>query len=374
MLVEKRGSWIGATRWATSHAVGSLPGHADDWIGKLEELGRRGDGVLISCADRATELLVQRRAEIPPNLRSFESASSAHLSLMDKSSLCEIAEEAGVRYPQTLTLSDRAQLERVAVEAAFPCLIKPVHSHRWRSLFGERRAIVVDGPGELIREATAPLDAGLDLLVSEHIPGPDCNLEGAMTVRCADGAYVLVCGRQKVRMHPPGYGAAAIDESAEVPEAVAMTKMLLGTSGFAGVSSSEIKRHGGTGELYLIEVNVRVPQAWGVTEVARTDGSWRLYATLAGLPLDPQQAQRVGVRNVIPSLEIRAVPTHLAERKLSLREVLDGYRGVRGFSGLTVRDPRPVLRLGRGYVKWLWGHLGSRFLPRRRRHGSLDGR
>jgi D-aspartate ligase len=360
MLVENRHFWIGATRWAEEHVVGRLPDHADEWIDKLEELGRQGDGVLISCADRTTELLVQRRAEIPPSLRSFESPSSAHLAVMNKASLYEIAGKAGLRYPRTLNLGDRDQLDRVVSEATFPCLIKPVHSHRWRSVFGERRVIVVNNADELVQAATPALDADLELLVSEHIPGPDDHLDAAYTVRDFDGAYMLVCGRQKVRMHPPGYGAAAIVESVDTPETVALSKKLLDAAGFVGVSSSEFKRHARTGESYLIEVNVRVPQAWGLVEVAGTDGSWRLYAALAELPLGPQPAARTGVRNVIPSLEMRAVPTHLAERRLSLRGVLDGYRGVRGFSGLTWRDPKPALYLGWGYVKWVWGHVKRR--------------
>jgi D-aspartate ligase len=369
MLVENQRYWIGATRWAEEHVVGLLPSHADDWIAKLEELGERGDGVLISCADRTTELLAQRRAEIPSSLRSFESPSSAHLALMNKASLCEIAEKAGVRYPRTLNLGDRDQLERVVSEATFPCLIKPVHSHRWRSVFGERRVIVVDDPEELAREAIPALDADLELLVSEHIPGPDDHLDAAYTIRGVDGTYTLICGRQKVRMHPPGYGAAAIVESVDAAETVALSKTLLDAAGFVGVSSSEFKRHARTGESYLIEVNVRLPQAWGLVEVARTDGSWRLYAGLADLPLEPQPAARTGVRNVIPSLEMRAVPTHLAERRLSLRGVLDGYRGVRGFSGLTLRDPKPALLLGWGYVRWMWGHVRRR-LPLVRLRGT----
>lgn len=360
MLVENQRFWVGATRWAQEHVVGRLPDHADEWIDKLEELGQQGDGVLISCADRTTELLVQRRAEIPPRLRSFESPLSAHLAVMNKASLYEIAEKAGVRYPRTLNLGGRDQLERVVSEATFPCLIKPVHSHRWRSVFGERRVIVVDSVEELTEAATPALDAGLELLVSEHIPGPDDHLDAAYTVRSADGNYTLTCGRQKVRMHPPGYGAAAIVESVDAAETVALTRTLLDAAGFVGVSSSEFKRHARTGESYLIEINVRVPQAWGLVEVARTDGSWRLYAALAGLSVGPQPAARTGVRNVIPSLELRAVPTHLAERRLSLGEVLKSYRGVRGFSGLTLRDPKPFLLLASTYIRWMWGHVRRR--------------
>lgn len=364
MLVEGERSWVGATRWAREHVVGRLPEHADRWVAKLGQLSPEGNGVLISCADRTTELLSQRRREIPSSLVSFESPSSAHLALMNKASLYEIAERAGVRFPRTSNLVAIEQLDRVASEATFPCLIKPVHSHRWRAVFGERRVIVVDNARHLVREATPALEVGLELLVTEHIPGPDDHLDAAYTVRGADGTYALACGRRKIRMHPPGYGAAAIVESVAAPETLELSKRLLDAAGFVGVSSTEFKRHAGTGKHYLIETNVRLPQAWGLVEVARTEGSWRLYAALAGLPLKPPQTPRLGVRNVIPSLELRSAPTHLAERRLTPQEVLSGYRGVRGFSGLSWRDPRPALRLAGENAIWAWGHLRERWRPR----------
>jgi predicted ATP-grasp superfamily ATP-dependent carboligase len=278
---------------------------------------------------------------------------------MDKASLYEIAGRAGVRFPRTMTLREGSEIERVASEADFPCVVKPVHSHRWDFSLG-RKAVVVDDPQALRRYVEPVLDAGMELLVSEHIPGPAGHLEGVYAVRREDGSYPLIVGRRKIRMHPPEHGAGSIMESAEVPETIAATRKLLDAVGFVGLSGAEFKLHAETGERHLIEINVRLPQGWGLTDLAGADGSWRLYAAGAGLPLEPQPAQRHGVRIVIPSLEIRAVPTHLAERKLSPRRIVAGYRGVRGLSGLSLRDPRPIALLGAQYVKWLWGEVRSR--------------
>jgi hypothetical protein len=48
-----------------------------------------------------------------------------------------------------------------------------------------------------------------------------------------------------------------------------------------------ISRHAETGELVLIEVNARVLGHFGLGDASNVDASWRLYATLAGLPLGP---------------------------------------------------------------------------------------
>jgi predicted ATP-grasp superfamily ATP-dependent carboligase len=248
----------------------------------------------------------------------------------------------------------------VAEEATFPCLIKPALSHVWRGRFGDRRVLLVDGPDALAREAGPSLEEGFELLVTEHVPGPDSNLEGALTIRRADGSYSLAYGRRKVRMYPPGYGAASIIESRREPETMELAKRLLEAGDFVGISSVEAKRHAETGERVLIEVNVRVPRWWALGDACGTEASWRLYGTLAGESLGPQPAQIEGVRTVVPSLELRAVVAHLSERRLTVRQVVAGYRGARDASAMSWRDPVPVLMLLSDFARWAWRALRER--------------
>jgi D-aspartate ligase len=264
---------------------------------------------------------------------------------MNKSSLYALAAREGVRVPWTLPLSSSAVLERVCDEASYPCLVKPALSHHWRRLFGERRVILVEDADALRSAVAAPLDAGLELLVTEHIPGPDRNLEGAVTIRLADGSYPLAYGRRKLRQYPLGFGGGSLNESAEVPETMALAKRLLDAAGFVGISAVEAKRHAETGETVLIEANVRVPQSFALGDASGTDASWRLYATLAGIPLPPQPRQVTGVKVVVPSLEPRAAVGSVLKGRLTVRALLGSYRGVREVSGLSWRDPAPAAAL-----------------------------
>ena len=339
------------TRWADAHVVGQLPAQRERWLGALSQLARaRRDGVLIPSSDRTSEFLMEERSRIPQNLRSFESAKSAHLELMNKNTLHAVAAQAGVRVPWTLHLSSPADLERVVDDASYPCLVKPVMSHQWRRLFGAWRVLPVENADALRRTVAAPLDAGLELLVTEHVPGPDRNLECAVTIRRDDGSYALAYGRRKVRQYPPGFGAGSVHESAEVPETMTLAKRLLDAVGFVGISGVETKRHARTGETVLIEVNVRLPQGFAVGDASGTDASWRLFATLAEIPVSPQPDQLEGVKVVVPSLEPRAAAAGLLRRRFTVRELLRSYHGVRSVSGLTWRDPAPVVALLRNEV------------------------
>jgi predicted ATP-grasp superfamily ATP-dependent carboligase len=353
-------TWVARTRWAECHLLDQPHLARERWLELLARLARRGPAAVLAGSDVATAFLVRERAQIPAELRSFESATSGHLELMNKGSLYELAARSRVRFPWTLRLSSPTDLDRIAGEASYPCLMKPALSHVWRGLFGEHRVIPLAGPEDLLREARPGLEAGLELLVTEHVPGPDTNLEGATTVRSTAGDYTVRYGRRKVRMYPPGYGAVAINECAEIPETMQMATTLLDAAGFAGISHLEAKRHDETGERILIEVNVRVPRGFGLGDACGADASWRLYGTLAGLELGPLPSQTPGVRNVVPPLELRAVITHLLQRKLSVPQILSGYRGVSAWNGLSWRDPLPVLLVLTDFAKWIGRYVKSR--------------
>ncbi|CAA9352881.1 MAG: hypothetical protein AVDCRST_MAG90-2509, partial [uncultured Microvirga sp.] len=56
---------------------------------------------------------------------------------MNKASLYALADQAGVRYPETVLIKSHADVRTAASAIPFPCLLKPTLSHRWRSLFGD---------------------------------------------------------------------------------------------------------------------------------------------------------------------------------------------------------------------------------------------
>ena len=322
----------------------------DEWLAELNDVASLGPGVLIPASDPAVEFVARDRDLIPATLRSFEGPDSAHIKLMDKASLYSIAAEAGVRTPVVKHLSSRDELEAVAESAAYPSLLKPVLSHKYRELFGHHRNILVHDPDELKTAATPALDAGLDWLVTEVIPGAETSLFGAVTIRLVDGSLALAYTRRKLRQHPPYFGAGSVLETVPAPGAMEMAERLLGAAGFVGFSSLEAKQHAVTGEHVLMEVNVRIPQNLGLGEAAGVDPTWRLYATLADIPLTPQRPQRNNVKVIVPSLELMAAPAYVRQGDMTVGDVLRSYRGVRSISGLSMADPVPLAAFVGGRV------------------------
>jgi len=341
LLAAPTNAWVACGRDFDGRVMGPLPHQSETWIEVLQELAAEGPGVLIPASDNACELVARERARIPSALRSFESPSSGHLELMDKARLYELAERLEIPYPATHVVTSRADLEPLGREAAFPLLLKPALSHRWRRLFGDRRAFLVEDPADLRAVAMPALEARLTLLVSEYVPGPVRNIESAFILRNQDGSLPLAFTKRKLAEQPE-LGAGAIHETVDVFDTLDFARRLLEGADFVGLATVEMKRDERTGRPVLIEANLRLSQAFALGDAAGVDASWRLYATLAGLPLAPQPAPRQGARLVVATLELRRVLTLLASRRLMVRELLASYRGVRSVSGLGV-DPGPIL-------------------------------
>jgi D-aspartate ligase len=344
-------AWVGHSRGVTGIELPNLAGAEPRWIEQIIELGAGGDGVLVPCSDRACELLARHRAEIPTRLRSFESPQSAHLRLMNKASLYEAAEEAGIRHPWWRILRTERDIDTIGAQADYPCLLKPTLSHEWRRLFGLERVFLIESPGALADRARPAIAAGLELMLTEHVAGPETNLEAHVALRLADGSYPVDYTRRKLRQYPLDFGAGATVMSAHAPATRALSQRLLDSVGFVGVAQTETKLHPKTGEPVLIEVNVRVPRDWGLGDAAGTDVSYRLYGALAGLPLGPPPAARNGVKIVVPALEVRAARDRLRAGDIGFLELLRSYRGVRELGPLDLRDPMPAVALGARMIR-----------------------
>ncbi|HET8786615.1 MAG TPA: hypothetical protein VFM38_13335, partial [Candidatus Limnocylindrales bacterium] len=281
---------------------------------------------------------------LPTNLRSFEGCDGIHARLMDKLALYEMAADIGIRVPDFQHIRDRSDLIALLPDLRFPRVLKARMGHLAKILVGFG-TVLVHTRRELLERGDHLLDRGIDFLVTDIVPGGERRLEAAVTVRREDGSYTLEYGRRKIRQWPLDYGVGSLNQSADVPGTMAMSRRLLDHVGYRGIASCETKRNARNGELYLIEVNVRIPANFGLADACGVDGSWRLYATLADLPLGPQPRQVNGRKCMIPFREARASWQRIRRRETSVGAVVRSWRGTRDFGVLSLRDPMPAVAL-----------------------------
>jgi D-aspartate ligase len=329
--------------------VASFQPDGEPWLAAIERLAAASDElVLVPATDRASELLAKRADRVPANARAFEVSGAGHLALMDKETADAIARNAGVNVPWTKAVHSLEELDELAGEAPWPCVVKPVLSHEWRLRYGEERVFVVEDAAAAARLLERPLRDGVGMLLCQYVPGGDDDVEEAIVIRLADGSYPLCFGCHKLRQEPPGFGATAVGFSAPLPETTALARAVLDTAGFVGVAGVEAKRHPDTGERWFLEVNVRIPAQWGLGDACGADASRRVVAALAGRDLGPAPVARAGVGIVVPLLDARVVLAQLGEvpawrRPGRLLRLLRPYLRVRELGLLDPRDPAPGL-------------------------------
>ena len=344
VLTSPEYSYIAASRGVEGEVLPEPVRDPEPWLDALSALSDDGGGVVLSGSDSATEWLTEHRAMLASNLRSFEAADGLHLRLMDKLESYRIASSIGIRVPAHHHIRDHDDLKTVLPDLRFPRVLKARMGHKAKVLAGFG-TVLVTTRRDLLDRAERLLDHGIDFLLTEVIPGREHRLEAAVTVRQHDGTYSLEYGRRKIRQWPLDYGVGSLNQAAHVPSTMAMSRKLLGHLGYHGIASCETKRNARDGQLYLIEVNVRIPANFGLADACGVDGSWRLYATLAGLPLGPQPEQVDGRKCMIPFREVRASWQRIRRHETSVGAVVRSWRGTRDFGVLSLRDPMPTVAL-----------------------------
>ena len=330
-------------------------GNGEAWLELLNRLAARGMQHLLTGSDATSAWLVTVRERLPPGIVSFERGDDAHASLMGKDTSHTIARAAGVAVPWTVPVNTLQDIDAVASEAPWPCVLKPVLSHEWRAALGDHRVMLVANPAQARRVTERALAAGFPLVLSEYVPGGDGNVEEAIVVRATDGSYPVQFGCRKIRQYPVGFGVASLCEVAEVPESMALARAVLDRAGFVGVAGVETKRHADTGVYYFLEVNVRIPTQWGLADCSGLDASRRLVATLRGERVAPQAPIRVRARLVYPQHDARAVLAALRgapPRRWSAVawRLARSYAGTRDVGLLDPRDPVPGLACAAGFL------------------------
>jgi D-aspartate ligase len=357
-LCSPRTAWVSKSRYILPVLLDAPPGPADEqWLGAVTAVAGQ-PGVIISGSDAASAFVCSNRDRIPAALVSFEGPSTAHMQLMTKDGVYAVAREVGVRVPRTVRIQDRAQLGAVLRERpAMPCVVRPVLGHVARAAGGFETRLLSD-LGALADHVGAALDLGIPMLLSEHVPGPPTALEGAITLRTASGELALEFGRRKIRDYDHGVGSLV--EAIPAEEALSAARRIVTAADYVGLAATEFKRHSDTGELWLIEMNVRVPQYFGVYDAAGIDAAWRLYAALAGRLEGAQPRGRASVKVWMPQHDLHVVRQMRRSASLSTLQFMWSLRGVRDFGAFSWRDPRPGIEVLRIEARALCRRRSSR--------------
>ena len=335
------------------------------------ELPRRG--VIFPTRDDDLVFLDHFRRELEPYFTMVAPETEALEICLNKWKTHLAAGEAGVPAPRAWLIEGADDAGRVAAEATYPCIVKPLAAHHWRkagnwALVGERKAIRVNSAQELLIEYNAVLRADHRVLVQEMIPGGDDTLAVAACYVDRQSRWAGGFNIQKLVQIPEGTGTGCIVQSTDRQELFEPTARLLQHIRFTGIAEVEYKWDETVRGYKLIEINPRPWDQHRLGAAAGADLIYMAYCDHAGLPV-PQPGKAVARQKwIADDAFLTAVLRMFWRRDPRLSTLLRQARGKRVFAIWSARDPMPfVAYLLRGSLPAVWRAGISRLASIRKR-------
>jgi D-aspartate ligase len=323
--------------------------------------------VVLPCADEGLELVARNRAALNERgLFPIEADDEQLLAVLDKERTYQIAAEHGVPVPRTSTVHDHEELKEAVDEIGFPCALKPLQAHAFRRHFAAK-GFVATGWEDLLEYYRMSEAAGVQMLVTEMVPGPDA-YHSSYTYLDEHGDPLFTFTKQKLRQYPITFGAGVyhvMDWNQEVSD---LGLHFCQSAGLRGLLNVEFKRDVRNGRLVLIECNHRFTASTALHLAAGLDVPLFTYNRLIGGPLPPVGPRyREGITLWYPLDDFRSFRAYRRAGQLTLFRYLRTLIRPHHFATASLTDPAPLL-----------GALLKRFrsairrLRRQLRHGSDD--
>ena len=317
---------------------------------QLLALGRRlgGRSVLFPTRDHDLVFLDRFRTELEPYFVPMIPTAAVLKRCLDKWETYVWAKQANVPTPACWLVEDAARLREIAHQISYPCVLKPISAHVWRTgdnwdLVGGRKAIVVASPEELLAVYATIARADRRVLVQEHIPGGDDHLIVAACYLDRRSRFQGGFNIQKLVQTPVGVGTGCIVQSADRPELFERTTRLLQAMEFTGIAEVEYKWDERDQEYKLIEIN---PRPWDQHTLGAACGVDLIplaYCEYAGLPKPHTQVAFTSCKWLAEDAFLLAALGLLWRREAGLGTLLRQARGKKMYAIWSIRDPLPFV-------------------------------
>jgi D-aspartate ligase len=338
----KRDDPVRASRYTREWVeLGRGEGAQERWLEWLS--GAPRGAVVLPCEDNGLELVGRHRATLLElGLVPIEADDDVLLAMLDKNRTSALAERHGIPAPRTLPVSTREDLDRAVEALGFPVALKPVNSHMFARHF-VFKVFVAEDRAALHTAFDRTQAVGLEMLLTEIIPGPDSGLEAWCGYLAEDGDSLFQVTKRKPRQFPVRFGNGTFHVTDWLPEAARLGYEFMRSVGGRGLAQVEFKRDMRDGSLKLIECNHRFTANTEMWVAAGVDTPLFTYNRLVGRPLPPMTQPRGHVKLWFPIEDFRAAEYYRSQGEITWPRWLRTLRPPLRFPYASLRDPGPSL-------------------------------
>lgn len=323
--------------------------HPQEWVAYMIELARKlgAKPVIIPAADIFVSALGKHVEALKEHYIFSLESIAVQAALATKEQQYALAAQHGLPIPRTAYIQSRADLEKFASEARFPCLIKPRHQREWDALpegnpLRGLKLITAESAEELLSSYSHTEALRPEVVAQEIIAGGDDAKYCYLSVYGSGGRRLGHTVVHELRAHPVLFGSGSMVEPVIDEEIASLCDNFLRGIGYVGICEIEVKRDTRDGVVRLIEANPRYSVTADASVYAGVDIGWLHYLDLIGQPVEPMTATNLGYRHVVLRRDIPALPRYVERGLLTWSDIRRSYRGKLAYFDFDRKDWGPT--------------------------------
>lgn len=348
-LSAQRSVYGGYTRYARTLLCPDSRNEPERLLEFLRGLGRTFDQrpVVFPTRDHDVVFLDRFRAELERYYVLAVPESDVVAACLDKRATYVAATAVGVSSPECRLISSEAELGAALARVRYPCVLKPVAAHHWRTgrnweLVGGRKALPVYSEKDLLEAYTVVQQADGRVLLQDMIPGGDECLAIAACYMDNRSECLAAFNTRKLVQAPEGFGTGCVVESADIPELLEPTVRLLRSMKFSGIAEVEYKWDAAAEEYRLIEINPRPWDQHRLGAAMGVDLAYIAYCDYTGQPRPARKNRFAAVKWIAEDAFLLELLASIRRRDTKARKLIRAARGRRIYAMWSWKDPLPM--------------------------------
>jgi D-aspartate ligase len=295
------------------------------------------DGKVLTISGARDELIDEYEIVLPPH--------DIVQSLMDKRSFFEFATERGLPIPTTFVLDTSSDIETIAAQIDYPCVLKPTYRTKAWTAHTTAKAFKIESAPDLVLRFTETKDLVDELILQRWIPGSTTDLYSYNCYYDREGFLLAGFVARKIRQWPVDTGQSSLGEECREDRVEKYAQDLFAAVSYRGLGYVELKHDREADEFLIVEPNIGRPTGRSaIAEAGGVEILLAMYCDATGIPAPKEWSQSYsGVKWVHLRRDTMAAITLMRRGDLTTADWLRSLRGRKSFAVWSLRDPLPFV-------------------------------
>ena len=301
--------------------------------------------LLIPTTDDAAVFVAENAGLLRDAFLFPEQSPALVRALASKREMYYLAKKHGIPTPETSFPQTRLDVARFLEHATFPVMLKGIDGVRLQQRTG-KKMVIVRSRQELLDTYDALDEPGNpNLMLQEYIPGGDDTIWMFNGYFNKDSDCLVGFTGKKIRQFPVYTGSTSLGICLPNKAVAKTTREFMKAIGYKGILDIGYRYDARDGLYKVLDINPRLGGTFRLFVAENgMDVVRALYLDLTGQPV-PASATPAGRKWIVEDSDLISCLRYYKDGKLTLKEWINSFRGIREGAFWAFDDPRPFLTL-----------------------------